>query len=81
MTVPARLMKDQPRSQVARRTLPADGHVVGGQLHDEGSGVTGERLGLFQDDAGDDDGRHADEVGGGGHPGRCRRTGRRRTGR
>ena len=25
MTVPARLMKDQPRSQVARSTLPAEG--------------------------------------------------------
>ena len=25
ITVPARLMKDQPRSQVARSTLPAEG--------------------------------------------------------
>ena len=25
MMVPARLMKDQPRSQVARRTLPTEG--------------------------------------------------------
>ena len=68
MTVPARLMKDQPRSQVARSTLPAGGHVVGGQLHNEGSGITGEQLRLFQDDAGDDDGCHADEVSRGGDP-------------
>ena len=81
MTVPARLMKDQPRSQVARSTLPGGGHVVGGQLHDKGGRVAGEHLGLFQNDAGDDNGRHADEVGGDSHPGRCRRTGRRRTGR
>ena len=42
--------------------------MVGRQLHDEGSGVAGEHLGLFQHDAGDDDGGHADEVSGGGHP-------------
>ncbi|CAN4070982.1 Trypsin-like peptidase domain-containing protein, partial [Dysosmobacter welbionis] len=47
---------------IARR-----GGVVGGQLHDEGRRVAGEHLGLFQDDAGDDDGRHADKVGGHGH--------------
>ena len=38
--------------------------MVGGQLHNEGGGVACKRLGLFQDDAGKDDGRHADEVGG-----------------
>ena len=37
-------------------------HMVSGQLHDEGSGVACEDLGLFQDDAGADDGSHADEV-------------------
>ena len=42
--------------------------MIGGQLHNEGSGVAGEHLGLFQHDAGDDDGGHADEVSGGGHP-------------
>ena len=42
--------------------------MVGGQLHNEGSGITGEHLGLLQDDTGDDDGRHTDEVSGGGDP-------------
>ena len=41
--------------------------MIGGQLHDEGRRVAGEGLRLFQDDAGEDDGRHADEVGGYGH--------------
>ena len=44
------------------------GPMVCGQLHDEGSGVAGEHLGLFQDDAGDDDAGHAQEVSGGGNP-------------
>ena len=44
------------------------GHVVSGQLHNEGSGITGEQLGLFQDDAGDDDGCKANEVSRGGDP-------------
>ena len=43
--------------------------VVGRQLHDKRSRITGEHLGLFQHDAGDDDGSHADEVSGGGDPG------------
>ena len=42
--------------------------MVGGQLHHEGRRVAGEHLRLFQHNAGEDDGRHADEVGGGGHP-------------
>ena len=42
--------------------------MIGGQLHHEGSGITGEHLGLLQHDAGDDDGGHADEVSGGGDP-------------
>ena len=37
--------------------------MVGGQLHDEGGGVARKGLGLFQHDAGADDGCHADEVG------------------
>ena len=45
------------------------GGVIGGQLHDEGGGVAGKHLGFLQDDAGEDDGGHADEIGGGGHPG------------
>mgnify|MGYP006993830229 CR=1 FL=1 len=44
------------------------GHVVRRQLHNEGSGITGEQLGLFQDDAGDDDGCKANEVSRGGDP-------------
>ena len=47
MTVPARLMKDQPRSQVARSTLPAEGGVVGGQLHDKGAGSPAKALNFF----------------------------------
>src|SRR5699024_3709493 len=43
------------------------GDVVGGQLHDEGGRVAGESLGLLEHHAGDDDGGHADEVGGHGH--------------
>ena len=43
--------------------------MVGGQLHDEGGGLPGEGLELLQNDPGDDDRRHADEVGGGGHQG------------
>ena len=42
--------------------------MVGGQLHNEGSGIAGEHLGLLQHDTGDDDGSHTDEVGGGGDP-------------
>ena len=38
--------------------------MVCGQLHNEGSGVTCEELGLLQDDARADDGSHADEVSG-----------------
>ena len=68
MMVPAFLMKDQPRSHMERSTLPSSGPVVGGQLHNEGSGIAGEQLGLLQHDAGDDDGGHAHEVGGGSHP-------------
>ena len=37
--------------------------MVGGQLHDEGGGVACKHSGLFQDDAGDDDGCHAEEIG------------------
>ena len=43
--------------------------MVGGQLHDKGGGLAGKGLELLQHDAGDDDRRHADEVGGGSHPG------------
>ena len=43
--------------------------MVGGQLHDEGGRVSGEAPGLFQHDAADHNGRHADEIGAGGHPG------------
>ena len=43
--------------------------MVGRQLHDERSGITGEHLGLLQHDTGDDDGCHTDEVSGGGDPG------------
>src|SRR5699024_4447027 len=59
---------------VGRAALPGGaqhvapgGHVVGGQLHDEGGGVAGEGFGLFQDDAADDDGGDADEVSADGH--------------
>ena len=38
--------------------------MVCGQLHNEGSGVACEDLGLLQDDTGADDGSHADEVSG-----------------
>ena len=38
--------------------------MVRGQLHNEGSGVACEDLGLLQDDTGADDGGHADEVSG-----------------
>ena len=43
--------------------------MIGGQLHDEGSRIPGEHLRLLQHDAGDDDGPHADEVGGYRDPG------------
>ncbi len=42
--------------------------MVRGKLHYKGSGLAGEHLGLFQHDAGDDDGGHADKVGGGSDP-------------
>ena len=45
------------------------GGVVGGQLHDKGGGLAGKGLEFLQHDAGDDDRRHANEVGGGSHPG------------
>ena len=51
-----------------RRTLPTVGQVVSRQLHNEGSRLTGEHLGLLQHDAGHDDGGHADEVSGGSNP-------------
>ena len=76
MTEPARLMKDQPRSQVARKTLPQAGSVVCGQLHHEGSGITCEELGLLQDDTRADDGSHANEVSRDSHQ---RRTAEQRT--
>ena len=41
--------------------------VVSGKLHNEGSGIARKRLGLFQNEAGDDHGGNADEVGGGGN--------------
>ena len=81
ITVPARLMKDQPRSHVPRRTLHGRGHMVGRQLHDEGSGLPGKDLGFLQNDTGDDDSGHADEVGRGCHPSRNCRTGHRQTSR
>ena len=43
--------------------------MISRQLHNEGSRVAGEDLGLLQDDTGNDDGSHADEVGGGCNPG------------
>ena len=68
MMVPAFLMKDQPRSHMERENI-ADGRpVVSGKLHHEGSGIAREHLGLLEHDAGDNDGSHADEVGGGGDP-------------
>ena len=42
--------------------------MVGGQLHNEGSRLTGEHPGLLQHNAGHDDGGHADEVSGGSNP-------------
>ena len=47
MMVPARLMKDQPRSQVARSTLTAAG-MVSGQLHDKGAGSPANILVFFR---------------------------------
>ena len=52
------------------------GDVVCGQLHDKGSRVACKGLGLLQDDAGADDGSHADEVSGDSHQ---RRTAEYRT--
>ena len=43
------------------------GDVVCGQLHNKGSRVTCEELGLLQDDTRADDGSHADEVSGDSH--------------
>ena len=54
MTVPALLMKDQPRSQVPRSTLVS-----------EGSRVAGKHLRFLEHDTGDDDRTDADEVGAG----------------
>ena len=45
--------------------------MIGGKLHDEGSGFPGEGAGLFQDDAGNDDRRHAQEVSAGCDPPRA----------
>ena len=42
--------------------------MVRGQLHDKGSGFTGEHSGLFEHDAGKDDGSHSDEIRAGGNP-------------
>ena len=42
--------------------------MVCGQLHNEGSRLTGEHPGLLQHNAGDNDGSHADEVSGGRDP-------------
>ena len=43
------------------------GGVVLGQLHHEGGGIAGKHFGLFQDDTRNNDGGHADKVGGHGH--------------
>ena len=43
--------------------------MIGRQLHNEGSGVTGEHLCLLQHDAGDNDCGHTNEVSAGGNPG------------
>ena len=43
--------------------------MVGGQLHDERSGIAGEHFGLLEHDAGDHDRSDADEISGGGDPG------------
>ena len=42
--------------------------MVCGQLHNKGSYVACEDLGLFEHEAGDNNGAHTDEVGGGCHP-------------
>ena len=67
MMVPARLMKLQPRSQVACSTLFTAGHMVGGQLHYKRRGLAGKGFQLFEHDAADDDGDYADEVGADSH--------------
>ena len=43
--------------------------MVGGQLHYKRRGLPSKHSGLFQHNAGKNDGRHADKVGRGGHPG------------
>ena len=43
--------------------------MIGGQLHDEGSGLTGKGLELLEHDAGDHHRSDADKEGGDGHPG------------
>ena len=42
--------------------------MVGGQFHDERSGIAREHLRLLQDDTGNDDGGHAEEIGTRGDP-------------
>ena len=64
------------RIESSRKVLLHLNINVCGQLHDEGSGVTCKGLGLLQDDAGADDGSHADEVSGDSHQ---RRTAEQRT--
>ena len=44
------------------------GDVVRGQLHHKGGGIAGKHSELLEHDAGNDDRRHADEIGGGGDP-------------
>ena len=48
MMVPARLMKDQPRSQVARRTLPGAGLWYWGSSITKGAGSPEKILVFFR---------------------------------
>ena len=50
------------------KDVATGGDMISGQLHDKGSGLTGEGLKLLQHDAGDNDRCHTDEVGGGSDP-------------
>ena len=77
MTVPAFLMKDQPRSHMERSTLPTVGKWYAGSSMTKGAGSPANILVFFNMIPETMMARDADKVGAGGIPTMRRRTGRR----
>ena len=68
MTVPAFLIKDQARSHMRAEHIADRRPVIGRKLHDKRSGIPCKHLGLFQHNAGNDNGGNTDKIGAGRHP-------------